>query len=165
MANWTDLEKGWVFSDPKTEYDASIKRNCVRITGDFVSGNVLFYILKFFLKKSDGTSKLKIQKVWNDGKTHLCLAKDDKQFELELGTTPAQTKTALKKLVNKGIIKIIHKRFYGNRTRHILLIKSTFAQYYEEALMEQKAAMEQDKERYKDAVEKRKLARETLLRL
>lgn len=157
--NWSNLEKNWI-SDIPTEYRPQRIRNCVRITGDYISGNVLYYIVDWFLKKRDGTSKLKISKKWDTGKYHKCLAKDDKQFEVELGTTRSQTRTALKKLEELGVVKTMNRRFYGNKTRHILLNKKTFTAYYEDAKDAQKIVKEADKNRFKDAVLSRKNARQ-----
>jgi len=157
--NWSNLDKNWNSEHP-IEYRPERIRNCIRITGDFVSGNVLYYIVDWFLMKKDGTSKLAVNKKWSDGKLHKCLAKDDKQFEVELGTTRSQTRTALTKLEEIGLIKTMCKRFYGNRTRHILLNKKVFTSYYEDARAEQKTIESKDKERYKNAVISRKNARQ-----
>lgn len=158
--NWSNLEKDWTSSKP-SEYRPQRIRNCVRITGDYISGNVLYYIVDWFLKKKDGTSKLVINKKWDTGKFHKCLAKDDKQFEVELGTTRSQTRSALKKLEEElGVIKTMNRRFYGNRTRHILLNKKAFTSYYEDAQDKQKRAKELDKERFTSAVISRKNARQ-----
>lgn len=158
--NWSNLEKNWNSESP-IEYRPQRIRNCVRITGDFVSGNVLYFIVEWFLKKKDGSSKLVVNKKWDDGKFHKCLAKDDKQFEVELGTTRSQTRSALKKLENElGIIKTMNKRFYGNKTRHIFLNKKVFTHYYEDARDEQKEIASADKERFKNAVTSRKNSRQ-----
>jgi hypothetical protein len=157
---WDRFEQQVVFETINPERWKNVRVICVEVAEGYAAGEILAYIVKYFLPNTKGESKLRVQKTWKKGEKEFVLAKDAKQFKLELGVTDSQVKTAVRKLVNKRIIDVKLFRWYGNKTRHFLLKKEKFAKAY---WIQKKIHLEmvkEDAKRYQLAKETRRIARE-----
>jgi len=171
MTNWEDFVDNLYAdpSEPMKENWSTVRRLCVRMANEeLVTGSVLYHIFFWSLPKKNGEEKGSIyaELKGKKGKKELVLAKDYKEFQVELGSTPKQTKLAIDKLEALELVERVHngKRFYGNHTTHLWFNRKKFVALYYKAKAEQTLASTEDKKRIKKAVENRKNAREAQAR-
>jgi len=153
MNNWTIFKDRFVLGEERWR---DIRRICVEITGDFISGQVLASILYWNLpgKSTEHESKLRSKKMIDGVETDI-LAKSHTQMFLELGINRWQYRKSLDLIKARGIITTHIKRFNGHGTTSSVFNKELFASQYFEAVQSYQTKVDEYKESLKKERESR----------